>query len=161
MARYSKDFAFKGDPAVAMNGIIQFMTGKGYKIKEVEGETVFQKGNGWLTAPMFVKVTITPNSSRVEAWIKMALLPGVFVGEQDLEGFVGCAVKAPLKKMIQNELEPMLQTYANAAMRAAMEEQAQANANGEPAQFRFCAGCGTKYPSYGRFCPSCGRPAGQ
>lgn len=161
MARYSKDFAFKGDPNVAMNGIMQVLTSNGYKLKEHNGETFFQKGTGWLTAPMFVKLIITQNSSRVEAWIKPAILPGVYGEEMDLEGFVGCAAKAPLKKFVQTKIEPMLQTYANAAMQSAMEEQAQANADGEAPQFRFCAGCGTKYPTYGNFCPSCGRPAGQ
>ena len=72
-----------------------------------EGENVFKKGNGWVTAPQLIKVSYGPDRVRLEGWIKYAALPGVFIGELGWNGFVGCAGKGPMKRAF-TDVERML-----------------------------------------------------
>ena len=97
MARFTQDYTMKGTPDSCFGAISQFMSSKGFEYTEYEGESVFKKGNGWIAAPTFVKVSFFGERARVEAWMKYALLPGVFVGELGMTGFVGCAAKGTMK----------------------------------------------------------------
>ena len=75
---------------------------EGFEYVNYKGEYVFQKGEGWITAPTFVKISINGDTLQLETWLKYAILPSVFVGEIGLKGFIGCAVKGTMKRVIAN-----------------------------------------------------------
>lgn len=98
--RYRRDFTLTEDPQVSFDKIYQHMITEGFEYLNYEGEQVFKKGKGFWTGPTFIKVQYTENQVRLEAWIKYAILPGVYVGEYGMEGFVGAAAKGPMKKAV-------------------------------------------------------------
>ena len=100
MARYVNELAFTGSAESLFGEIHQRLTAAGYDYTTYAGEQVFKKGKGILTAPQFLKVSFAPDRVRLEAWIKFAILPGVYMGEMDLKGFVGIAVKKPLQAVV-------------------------------------------------------------
>lgn len=66
-----------------------------------------EKGVGLLTAPQFLKLSVNNDGSYVlEAWIKFAILPGVYVGEMGTKGFVGALPKQLLKERVDKHLWP-------------------------------------------------------
>ena len=75
---------------------------EGFEYVNYKGEYVFQKGEGWVTAPTFVKISINGDTLQLETWLKYAILPSVFVGEIGLKGFMGAAVKGTMKRVIAN-----------------------------------------------------------
>lgn len=67
-----------------------------------------KKGVGLLTAPQFLKLSVNNDGSYVlEAWIKFAILPGVYVGEMGTKGFVGALPKQLLKERVDKTLMAM------------------------------------------------------
>ena len=80
---------------------MDYMKNEGFSYTTVKGEPVWKKGVGALTAPQFMKVECQNGHVHMEAWLKYALLPGVYVGEMALKGFFGIAVKKPLKKRME------------------------------------------------------------
>ena len=100
MSRYVKQFSFNGDPNVLINMANQFFSSKGFKYKKYKGEWIYQKGIGLLVGPKFVKASYNGTAFQLEAWIKTAVLPFVYVGEENLDGFSGFATKKPLKDMV-------------------------------------------------------------
>lgn len=103
MSRYSRQFNVSGDPNAIFETARQYLISEGFEYINYEGENVFKKGVGFWVAPRFIKISFSSaNSLFVEAWIKYALLPGVYVGEMDLNGFVGVAAKKPLKTIVDN-----------------------------------------------------------
>lgn len=101
MSRYVNELPLQCASDTVFNGIYSFLLSEGYEYTQYKNETVFKKGLGFMSGPSFVKVSFTDKTVRVEAWIKFAILPGVYAGEMDLNGFVGIAVKAPLKYRVQ------------------------------------------------------------
>ena len=61
-------------------------------------EQCMKKGSGVVAAPQFVKITFLNGVYTIEAWIKFAVVPGVYAGEMDLNGFMGAV---PKKKLLQ------------------------------------------------------------
>lgn len=110
MGRTIKEFALPQPMPELMNYAQSYLTSEGYTYKERKGEQVFQKGSGLVTGPTFIKITLINNIVRLEGWMKMALLPGVYVGETDLDDFLGCAAKGPLKRRYAY-LENMIRSY--------------------------------------------------
>lgn len=106
--RYSKNFYFKLDYEKLFNAVNNYLTSQGYDYTVYKGESVWQKGNGWVAAPTFLKLTNEGEVIRLEAWIKQALLPGVFVGEMGIDGFYGFAIKEQLKSRV-NVIESIIQ----------------------------------------------------
>lgn len=89
------------------NVIDQLMTEKGYKKTTYKGESVYKKGKGILTAPSFFKFNNLEeeNKIRIEAWIKYAILPGLYVGESDLDSNFGFVVKKPMRNIVEKLYE--------------------------------------------------------
>ncbi len=84
------------------------MAKEGFTLRTyTDGQKVWQKGNGFVTAPQFILVLLAPGKVRVEAWCKFAVLPGVYGDEMNLEGVMGFAVKKLLKTRV-TELERCL-----------------------------------------------------
>ncbi len=101
MARYVNVLPMVDHEEVSFQKIRKFLESKKYRYKVVDGETLFQKGDGVWVAPSFVKITYAGGFVRVEAWIN------AMGAEMDLEGFVGSASKKPLKKIV-GEVERIL-----------------------------------------------------
>ena len=71
----------------------------GFEFQQQEGH--WKKGMGLLVAPQFAKLTVTPQGIELQAWLQFALLPGVFLGEFDLEGSFMIIPKRQLRKVVQ------------------------------------------------------------
>lgn len=101
MARYRNEMPLWEDPNSSFADIYYYLTEAGYEYEETDGENVFRKGNGWVSSPTFVKVSYSDTTVLLEAWIKIALLPGVFVGEYGMDGFVGALAKGNMKRAVK------------------------------------------------------------
>ena len=104
MSRYIMPFITPYNPQQVQEYINSYMQNEGFTYVTKNGESYWKKGMGIMTAPQFVK--ITPDNGRyiLEAWIKLALLPGVYVGEMGVKGFVGAVPKSMLKSRVDNIL---------------------------------------------------------
>lgn len=151
MARYSKEFPLTTAPDEIFKTVHQYLMSEGYEYLQYDRENVFKKGHGLMTGPTFLKLSFSERTVRLEAWMKYALLPGVYVGEIGLTGFVGAAVKGPLKRRVA-QIEAILTHYA-ATPAATSETQVTP----EPAGDFFCTKCGTKLTQGTAFCPNCGQ----
>ncbi len=100
MARYIKNFVLNGNLQQIQNEITAYLQNDGYKYIEYDGENVFKKGMGIFSAPTFFKFIYNGNCVRMETWMKYTIVPGVFVGELSVDGFVGAAVKGRWKTRI-------------------------------------------------------------
>ncbi|MBQ3088886.1 MAG: zinc ribbon domain-containing protein [Clostridia bacterium] len=109
MSRYIKEYKYSGSADTLTNFANQFFISNGFVLKEYQGEMVYQKGNGLMVGPKFVKIIAGDNLFHFEAWVKFAILPGVYSGEMDLEGTAGMATKKPLKTIILNFENQLLQ----------------------------------------------------
>jgi len=96
MARYSNEFATNYTPEQIYTIVNNFCDSEGFSPYNYKGEMLYKKGSGWVAAPQYIKVTNAGSNVRVEAFIKYALLPGVYIGEMGLTGFFGWAMKAAL-----------------------------------------------------------------
>ena len=75
----------------------KFMYRENFEFVQKNGEQYWKKGVGLLTAPQFLKLSVNNDGSYLlEAWIKFAILPGVYVGEMGTKGFVGALPKLSL-----------------------------------------------------------------
>lgn len=98
MARYIREIPIRQNPSESFGAIHNYLIEDGFEYIEYDGENVFKKGNGWITGPTFIKVSYSSTHVRLEAWIKYAILPGVFVGECGMTGFVGAMAKGTMKR---------------------------------------------------------------
>lgn len=93
MSRYSHDLTVNKTADQITAIATQCLISEGFTQTTSNGEQVWKKGFGILVAPQYISVTGAEGSVRVEAWIKIPLLPMVFVGEMDLNGFFGAIPK--------------------------------------------------------------------
>lgn len=107
MARYVKELPVNKSPEQIQVIANQFFNQEGFKQVTYKGEQVWKKGMGILTGPQYISVKASPEIAKVEAWIKFALLPGVYLGELGLDGFVGAIPKSLLKGKV-TRLEQLL-----------------------------------------------------
>lgn len=84
-----------------------FLKKEGFVLTTVKGEIVWKKGVGVLSAPQIIKLQYSDGMVHLEAWIKYAVLPGVYCGEMGLDGAMGFAVKAALRNKV-NALTALL-----------------------------------------------------
>ena len=166
MARYIKDFRVAASPDTIFGAVYPYLMSEGYEYIQYENENVFKKGKGLMTGPTFIKLSFAGNAVRLEAWMKYALFPGVYVGELGLTGFVGAAVKGPLKRRVA-QIEAMIMQHANydfsaqqqapyAAQTPQQSAYAAQTAANQPGQV-FCMNCGTRLAQGTSFCPNCGQ----
>lgn len=80
----------------AANDVLQQ---NGFAFSQTEAH--WKKGTGLLVAPQFVKLSVTPQGIQLEAWLQFALLPGVFMGEFDLEGAFMLIPKRQLRSVVK------------------------------------------------------------
>jgi hypothetical protein len=166
MSRYCKQFVLPMGTEQAVGIIQSFMTQNGFEPYDQKGEPCWKKGHGILTAPQIIKTTVCGGIITVEAWIRFAILPGVYCGEMGLTGFWGFAIKDALKSKVQ-ALESMLgfvpgvtpvfapgtapdQGYAPAP------NQGCAPAPNQNTDGTVCPNCGAVSGPSDNFCQACG-----
>lgn len=187
MGRYIRQFRISDTSRIPYAHINQFLIAEGYEPVVFEGENVYKKGKGILTGPSFFKIhMVAPDVLNLEVWMKYAILPGVYVGEIDLDSFLGWAVKGPLKRragylegIFLNIGTPLFgampyQQGYNPQPQPGYNPQSQQNFGGnqqfnntatpqnnaggfnQSAPARFCTGCGAKLAPGSVFCTNCG-----
>jgi uncharacterized protein DUF2510 len=108
MSRYSSELRTTLSKEAAWEVVCGYLGSEGFKYLEEKTESVWRKGAGLATIPQFINVVPADGSVHLEAWLSaVAWVPGVYTGEQDLEGVWGFALKAALKKRVA-ELERRL-----------------------------------------------------
>lgn len=108
MSRSVSVFTSPFEPNAVFNAFGQFMQSEGFKLVQKNGEQLWKKGTGMLTAPQYAKLSVTNDGNYVlEAWIKFAILPGVYVGEMGTKGFLGAVPKQMLKVRVDRTLVAM------------------------------------------------------
>jgi hypothetical protein len=100
MARYVNDISTSKSETEQQEIIESFMKKEGFLKHRYKGEDVWKKGVGLLMAPQFIKTETGSGNVHIEAWIKYALLPGVYVGEMGTSGFFAIIPKGVLKKRV-------------------------------------------------------------
>ena len=105
MSRYMSDIRTAKDAREVERTVSEYLGHEGFARTH---EGVWQKGHGLLVAPQFVRVTPDEGRVHVEAWLKFALLPGVYVGEMGTKGILGAAMKRRMRTRI-SQLEHLLQ----------------------------------------------------
>ena len=145
MARYQKILTVVDDPAVTIGQIQQLMGSKRYKYEKRGGQHVFRKGDGFWVLARFMTISYYGNFIHLDAWVENM---GI---EMDLEGFLGCAAKNPLKKLVAQVEEILTRPGLGYVPR---ETPVTVSAEA------FCARCGTALVAGGKFCPKCAHPVG-
>ncbi len=108
MSRYTNTISLTRSSEEVAKMAADYLTGEGFKQKTAGNESIWQKGSGILTGPQFIRLSSGENNTViVEAWIKFAVLPLVYVGELGLDGFVGAVPKSVLKGRVK-KLEELL-----------------------------------------------------
>jgi hypothetical protein len=102
MSRYVSDIpTAKSLDEIEMT-VTTFLGNEGFEPLVYHGEEVWKKGHGLLTGPQFIKIAPYDGHIHFEAWIKFALLPGVYVGESGTKGLMGVAIKKALAERVHS-----------------------------------------------------------
>lgn len=91
-----------------------FFNKEGFVYTNYKGEMVWKKGNGLLTVPQFIRLDYQNGVVTLQAWIKHAILPGVYCGEMDLDGFVAAAIKGMLRNRVNDLMHLLAQPVQQA-----------------------------------------------
>lgn len=79
-----------------LNVIAEIMEPAGYEKKIIDGETAWVKGDGVMILMRCVNAVFTGNSVVIQGWSRDA-----FLGEADLEGFIGKVPKKKVKALME------------------------------------------------------------
>ena len=100
MARYVKDIRFTKTPDALAREISDYLTREGFGQIDAS-QNIWKKGLGLILGPQYIRYEVRPGVLHLEAWIKFALLPGVYLGEMGIEGVFGMIPKRKLKERVQ------------------------------------------------------------
>ena len=112
MARFTTDFQVNTADETIHYIVNDYLTREGFLYTNYNGEDVWKKGKGLMTAPQFIKVQYQNGQVHLEAWLKYAILPGVYCGEMGLTGFMGFAVKETLTARVNTLIQALYQSGA-------------------------------------------------
>lgn len=119
MARFAADYAV-GKPDEYIRLIAEdYLKKEGFKPVLYKGEWMWKKGEGFLTAPQYVKIAYGAGVVHVEAFLRYAILPGVFVGEMGLNGAWGFLVKDMLRAKVDGLVRLLYQPMPGEPVSAA------------------------------------------
>lgn len=160
MGRSSCDYVLPYECADLLSSVHSYLLSEEYSFKSVDGEMIYQKGAGLTMGPTFFRILVNGINVRVEAWMKYAILPGVYVGEIDNSSPVGGAVKGPFKDRMAYIESLIIQRGGqligrdlplNPDVFVPMQYQ-------QPApKGKYCMYCGTLNQSDSAFCHNCGQ----
>lgn len=106
MARYRNQLPTRHPPDQVHRHLANYLTSQGFRLVDPQ-QNVWQKGMGLMLGPQFVRYESHPGQLLLEAWIKFALLPGVYLGEMGIDGVFAFIPKKMLKGKVQ-EIERMV-----------------------------------------------------
>ena len=96
MARYRNQLPTRLPPELVHQNLANYLTSQGFRVIDAR-QNVWQKGMGLMLGPQFIRYESHPGHLVLEAWIKFALLPGVYLGEMGIDGFFAFIPKKMLK----------------------------------------------------------------
>lgn len=127
LARYTNRIPMQNvDFNYVTSQIANYMAQEGFSIIDYKGQRVWKKGSGLATAPQYLSITCTPQEVIVEAFIRFALLPGVYVGEMGITGFFGAVPKSLLSSRVRS-VEEYLYSIITQQHNQMQAQQAAAN----------------------------------
>ncbi|GBE57294.1 hypothetical protein BMS3Abin01_00206 [bacterium BMS3Abin01] len=107
MSRYINDID-TGRKADEIDRIVSgYLEGEGFEKIDHEGRRAWKKGKGFMISPQYILVEPSMGTIRVEAWIRFAILPGVYLGEMGTAGAFGTIPKRKLRARVEH-LEELL-----------------------------------------------------
>jgi len=107
MSRYVNVLQVPTSMENTLANVENYLSSEGFKQAKYKGTPVWKKGLGLMIGPQYVFLTPKEGSLHLEAWIKFALLPGVYLGEMGIEGAFGMIPKKKLKKRVL-EIEELI-----------------------------------------------------
>ena len=107
MSRFVQPFTSPYNPQQVMNCFNSYVQREGFEYVTKNGESYWKKGVGLLIAPQYLKLTQTNGGYVLEAWLKFALFPGVYVGEMGINGFFAAVPKTLLKDRVDSLLKAL------------------------------------------------------
>jgi len=100
MGRYTNDLKTSTSVEQALADVEMYLTSEGFRQVQYKGAQVWKKGLGLMIGPQFIILEPKEGNIHLEAWIKFALLPGVYLGEMGVEGTLAMIPKKKLKKRV-------------------------------------------------------------
>lgn len=105
MAKFVLPFSTPFDPTQVSGFMTEYMCKEGFEFCANSGENFWKKGMGLMTAPQYIRLMQNADGTYVlEAWLKFAILPGVYVGEMGIEGFMAALPKSFLRTRVNTIL---------------------------------------------------------
>ena len=101
MGRYVNCIKVPVDPNTLTERITNYMTMEGFKLINYNGQMIWKKGSGWTTGPQYLGILYGSDYVQIDAFIKYALFPGVYIGEMGIDGFFGALPKGLLTKRVR------------------------------------------------------------
>lgn len=101
MSRYVKEIETTKNAVEVEANVTQYLKNEKFKLVDHRGEKVWKKGLGLMLGPQFVKVEVDSGKVHLEAWIKFALLPGLYLGEMGIEGAMALIPKRKLRARVE------------------------------------------------------------
>lgn len=99
MAKYTNTIPTSKPQVVLLDAIASYLKTNGFQLADAE-QNIWKKSSVFAN-PLFVRCQVQPQSLTVEAWLRFVLLPGVYLGEYDLEGMFLIVQKRQLKKYVE------------------------------------------------------------
>lgn len=113
MSRYIVDIPTSLSPEQVRTVFASFAQIEGFEMVPYKGQNVYKKGMGVVSGPQYVTFTHMGGTVRIEAWIKFALLPGIYFGEMGVKGFLGLVPKKQLKDRVGHVIFSLQQAEKN------------------------------------------------
>jgi hypothetical protein len=105
MARFQKSIPTTKSPDKLGEAIRELLMVRGFKEQDTE-PNLWRQG-GFFRNPLYIQFAIAGGELKLTAWLQMVIVPGVYVGEHDLEGMFLIVNKRQLKKYIE-EIERLV-----------------------------------------------------
>lgn len=157
MGRYFNRFV-TNLPSEQINAVIDnFYTINSFKPYGYKGEAWMKLGKGILVAPQIMRASVQENVVTIEAFVRYAILPGVYLGEFELDdSFFLCVPKKALISKIRN-LEMQLGFNLYQQMNTQYNNyQNQNNPTNNQIPFKVCPQCKKNSKVDSAFCMYCG-----
>jgi len=97
MARYQNAMQTPGPAEYYAPAINQYMVNEGFNLIDYKGYKVWKKGVGVVTFPQYLSIQYRYNVIYIEAFIRVAVLPGVYGNEMGIDGALFFVPKNLLK----------------------------------------------------------------
>jgi hypothetical protein len=109
MARYTNKICTSVAPSSLAPAIEKYLSKNEFYQVSYKGNAAWRKGKGIIAGPQFIILTYGEQKITIEAFLKLSLIPGIFVGEMDTEGYINAVPKRILKESI-NALEQFIKS---------------------------------------------------